>query len=232
VLPRLDKGVLIAIEGIDGAGKTTQAERIASCLSATGLPVLRTKEPTDGPWGRKLRASAHSGRLSAQEELALFVSDRKEHIQNVIGPALSSGKIVIVDRYYFSTVAYQGARGVSTEEILRLNEDFAPQPDLLVFLDVDPVVGLQRIFGRGDKGNHFEEEVTLQAAANVFRAMAFPFMLRISGTLPAEEITLAVLDRLYSGPLSTRDRADASVGLSSIGNDDIWMATFRASSKG
>ncbi|MCY1000161.1 dTMP kinase [Myxococcus sp. MISCRS1] len=216
----------MAIEGIDGAGKTTQAERLTTLLSAAGLDVVRTKEPTDGTWGRKLRESAQSGRLSAEEELAYFIKDRQEHVQKLLVPALAEGKIVIVDRYYFSTVAYQGARGLDPAELLRMNEAFAPLPDLLVIIDVAPKVGIRRIQERGDKGNHFEEEGNLNAVAKVFGEMDFNYLFRVDGEREVDDVTLSILDRLYSGLLSTRSIVSGGVrllkGRDAMSNDDLW----------
>ena len=73
-------GVLVAVEGIDGAGKTTQVERLTELFTREGYSVVRTKEPTDGPWGRKLRESATTGRLSPEDELDTFLRDRREHV--------------------------------------------------------------------------------------------------------------------------------------------------------
>ena len=86
----------------------------------------------------------------------IFLKDRREHVDQVIQPALDEEKVVILDRYYFSTAAYQGAHGADPEIILSRNEAFAPQPDLLVILDVSPQTGLQRIRERGDEPNKFE----------------------------------------------------------------------------
>lgn len=225
------RGVLVALEGIDGAGKTTQAARLADALSSGGHDVVRTKEPTDGTWGRKLRASALQGRLSAAEELRLFLKDRKEHVRTLIKPALEAGKIVIVDRYYFSTAAYQGARGMDPAELISLNEKFAPRPDLLIFLDVDPGVGIKRIGQRGDKANDFEQEDSLRAVAQIFRALDLPYMVRIDGTLPISDITSGVLELLYNGPLSTRDGDDVETYSPKHGriltNGDLWMETSK-----
>ncbi|HYH95388.1 dTMP kinase [Hyalangium sp.] len=201
----IPNGFLLAIEGIDGAGKTTQAGLLSARLTEAGIDVVRTKEPTDGPWGRKIRASAFEGRLSPSEELDYFIRDRREHVETLLKPSLREGKLVIVDRYYFSTIAYQGARGMDPEALLKLNEDFAPTPNLLVLLTVDPKIGLQRIRKRGDKANHFETETSLRKVASIFEQLSFSYLHRVNANLPPEDIAAGILDRLYSGPLSTCD---------------------------
>src|SRR3954465_15806456 len=89
------RGLLVAFEGIDGAGKTTQARRLRALLDQQGLAVLSTKEPTGGPWGVKIRGSAREGRLSAAAELEAFLEDRREHVAKELAPALSAGTVVI-----------------------------------------------------------------------------------------------------------------------------------------
>lgn len=232
VRKRLDKGVLVALEGIDGAGKTTQATRLRDLLGQDGLFVVASKEPTNGRWGTQLRQSAQLGRLSPEEELELFIRDRREHVDTLIAPALESGKVVIVDRYYFSTMAYQGARGMNPKRIQELNESFAPMPDLLVLIDVPPEVGLQRIRGRGDKENLFEGLNSLRAVAKVFDALELSNinMLRVDGTLPMEEVTRRIMDRLYSGLLSTRDGESSPrqrrKGDDQLSNDAVWASVL------
>src|SRR5689334_21201910 len=95
-------GFLIAIEGIDGAGKSTQAHHVQCALQDRKQRVIRTKEPTTGYFGQMLRDSALTGRLSIEEEVETFIKDRKQHVEEKINPALQEGMIVIVDRYYFS----------------------------------------------------------------------------------------------------------------------------------
>jgi dTMP kinase len=129
---------------------------VQSALAAKNWVVLRCKEPTTGKWGQVLRDSALTGRLSLEDEVETFIKDRKEHVSTVIEPALREGKTVIVDRYYFSNMAYQGARGFDPMELMRQNEAFAPEPDLLVLMDLSPEAGLQRIRTRGDRANLFE----------------------------------------------------------------------------
>lgn len=177
-----EPGFLIAIEGIDGAGKTTQAHFVQERLQTRKLPVTRTKEPTTGYWGQMLRDSALTGRMSIDEEVETFIKDRREHIERTIRPALELGHVVIVDRYYFSTVAYQGARGVDPARLMARNEAFAPEPDLLVILDVDPKVGLQRIRTRGDRANHFEKTGTLRKAREIFLSIRKPYLYKLDAT--------------------------------------------------
>lgn len=191
-------GFLIVIEGIDGAGKTTQASRIKEELSRRGLEVLLTKEPTPGTWGQMLRDSGKTGRLSAEAELQAFIEDRKEHVAHEILPALKAGKIVIVDRYYFSTAAYQGARGLDAQAIIRVNEEFAPEPDLLVIIDIDPEIGRSRIRGRGDVANKFETNQGLKKARSIFAEIQKPYVIRVDGRLAIEPITEQILERFQA----------------------------------
>lgn len=179
-------GFLIAIEGIDGAGKTTQAHFVQAKLQARKLVVIRSKEPTSGQWGQVLRDSALTGRLSLEDEVETFIKDRREHVERTIEPALRAGHVVVLDRYYFSTAAYQGARGVNPEELIRRNEVFAPEPDLLVLLDIDPKIGLRRIRTRGDRANHFEKTNTLRRARDIFNGINKPYLLKLDATQEPE----------------------------------------------
>jgi dTMP kinase len=112
--PRLiPGGFFIIFEGIDGTGKSTQLHLLAEKLKQLDYAVVSTREPTNGPYGKKIR-ELFVDRTAAtlEEELELFIADRDQHVQEVIAPALADGSIVICDRYYLSTVAYQGARGI------------------------------------------------------------------------------------------------------------------------
>ena len=181
-------GFLLVIEGIDGAGKSTQADMVAEVLRQRGFNVVRSKEPTDGKWGRMLRASATTGRLPIDEELRAFYEDRKEHVATLIEPSLAAGKVVILDRYYFSTAAYQGARGIDFQKILSENERFAPEPDLLVMLDIEPQSGRGRIHGRGDQTNEFEKNETLTRVRDIFLQIKKPYLIILDARKPKEEI--------------------------------------------
>lgn len=183
-------GLLIAVEGIDGAGKTTLARSLADRLRTSDVPVVLDKEPTAGPWGMKLRASAASGRLDPDEEVRLLLADRRQHVDEVIGPALARGEVVILDRYYPSMAAYQGAVGVPVSEILAANE-FAPEPDVTLVLDISPALGLARIRARGDAPNAFETEESLAACRELFLAMPLPSRQVIDAQRSADDVLRA-----------------------------------------
>ncbi len=185
-------GVLVAVEGIDGAGKTTQIRRLEAWLGDRGIAFVSSKEPTDGPWGAKIRHSAVAGRMSPEDELAAFVEDRREHVANLVEPALAAGKVVLIDRYFLSTVAYQGARGLAPERLLRENA-FAPTPDILVILDIEPSLGLRRVQQRGDRADLFEREDELQKAREIFLALNMPNQHILDGSKDPSEITAAIV---------------------------------------
>lgn len=166
---QLKKGRLIVVEGIDGAGKSTQVKRLAEALRAAGRTVVVSREPTDGPWGKKLRASASTGRMSPDEELHAFIEDRRQHVAELIQPALDRGDDVLLDRYYYSTIAYQGIRGGDVAAIRSANEAIAPKPDLVLLIDFDPQLALSRISqSRGEVPNEFEKLDQLQAIRRIF----------------------------------------------------------------
>ena len=164
----MDRGLFIVIEGIDGTGKSSQVKRLGQWLAAQGRDVVLSREPTDGPWGKKVRETAATGRLSPEDELNYFLNDRRQHVAELIEPSLAAGKVVILDRYYFSTMAYQGARGFDPAEIRRQNEVFAPVPDLLLILDLDVDTALGRIGSRGDRANEFEKRGNLERCRAIF----------------------------------------------------------------
>ena len=193
----MNHGLFIVIEGIDGTGKSTQASRLGEWFRAQGREVVVSREPTAGPWGKKVRESAASGRLSPEEELEYFLNDRRQHVEELIAPSLAAGKVVILDRYYFSTMAYQGARGFDPSEIRCQNEAFAPVPDRLLILDLDVDSALERIGARGDTANEFEKRENLERCQEIFLSLRGEDFVRVidsHGTLDevAERIRQAV----------------------------------------
>ncbi len=198
------RGKLILFEGIDGAGKTVQQERSARWLSSKGYPVLTLCEPTHGPAGLKLRRSAAHGRLTPEEELNLFLEDRRWNVETNIIPALQAGKMVLLDRYYLSSMAYQGARGLDPEMIRRKNEAFAPKPDLILLLDLEPDIALERIKrNRGELPNLFEKRDYLHRVRQIFLSLKDPQLVRIDAARSVEEVWREVQGALEASLDST-----------------------------
>lgn len=186
-----NRGTLITIEGIDGVGKTTHAKMLADFLSGRGLDVVQLREPTNGFWGKKIKNLTKHGRnVTPKEECQWFLKDRMEDVQNNISPALKNGKIVIMDRYYYSTMAYQGALGLDVNKIREENEKFAPKPDLVIILDVPPEVGLARITNnRKEELNYFETMDYQSKVRELFLSMkSYDNVQILNGNRSLEEI--------------------------------------------
>jgi len=185
----LSRGVLIVFEGIDGTGKSTQVALLSSSLKKEGYDVITTREPTDGKYGRRIR-TLYSNRLSVsrEQELDLFLCDRREHVKEVIGPSLALKRIVLCDRYFLSTAAYQGASGFDPLDIIERNS-FAPMPDLALLLEISPEESIRRITEkRGDLLNDFEQLESLKQVDAIFRAMQLPCIRRIDASKAVEKI--------------------------------------------
>lgn len=140
------KGFFICLEGIDGCGKTTQAKLLVKRLKMEGYNALYTAEPSRGKIGSFIRRYClHGGkRLAITVEALLFAADRIEHLNNEVIPALKEGKIVVSDRYLYSSLAYQGAAGLDMGWIRQVNLH-ALTPDLAILVDVAPEVAMQRL---------------------------------------------------------------------------------------
>jgi dTMP kinase len=141
-------GVLICIEGIDGCGKTTHARRLVRSIRKMGFKAAYTTEPTDGLYGRIIKQrilDTNEGIPNAIVAL-LFAADRLDHLEKRIRPLLNKGMIVICDRYLHSSIAYQGAIGLDIEWVRAINR-YAVNPELAIYIDVSPEIGLKRIAG-------------------------------------------------------------------------------------
>lgn len=191
--PRLlDRGILVAIEGIDGAGKTTQTHLLISDLLEKGYSAVPFKEPTDGRWGKKIKDLVANGRsITPKEECELFVRDRMDDVRYNIRPALEKRMIVVMDRYYYSNMAYQGALDLDMDEIREINEEFAPIPDLMVILDIPPNVGISRIMDkRNDHPNHFEGFEYLEKVREQFdRMRSYANVQKVDGSSTIEVVS-------------------------------------------
>ncbi len=191
----------MVLEGLDGAGTTTQAELLAQALRDRGATVCRTAEPTDGPLGRVLRSHVR-GEISLGPLTAAltFTADRADHLERTIRPALARGEWVVSDRYLLSTVGYQGAEGVDREWILEASKGFDP-PDLTVYLDVPAAVLAERL-ARRERTDRYEG-ADLSDSLRTAYAESID-LLRIrghrieteDGTLESHEVLERILARL------------------------------------
>lgn len=146
-------GVFITFEGGEGAGKSTQARRLAERLREAGRAVVLTREPGGSAWAERVReALLRDGgrRLDPTDQAILFAAARADHVETLIAPALAAGKVVICDRFFDSTEAYQGSAGASAGllALLRAIAAGSLRPDLTLILDLPPRVGLERARGR------------------------------------------------------------------------------------
>jgi len=197
--PRLKKGVLIVLEGIDGAGKTTQARLLTRRLARKGYSAAYFREPTLGRWGREIREKARfSDSLTPDEELELFEKDRRDNVKRNLRPALAKKKVIVLDRYFYSTMAYQGAKGLDPGRIRRTNERFAPPADLVFILDLGARRGLARIAGRKRKDKLFERERYLGRVRAIFRSLKGRKFIPIDASRPPEEVFDLISARVLS----------------------------------
>ena len=159
------RGFLV-LDGVNGAGKSTLLEQIKQIVAQANRPMLSTREPGATAVGSTIRSLVLNSqeRLSPEAELFLFAADRAEHVTKVIQPALQKKQIVLCDRYFYSTEAFQGyGRGLNLKAVQSANELAVKDclPDLVVLLDLDPATGLRRTKSRGDSvtgRDSFEEE--------------------------------------------------------------------------
>ena len=165
---------LIVLEGLDGAGTTTQTKRLVAHLQAQGRAAHATREPSDGPIGKLIREMLTGGHAVEGEPLsqstfgALFAADRLDHLQREIEPQLAAGVLVVSDRYYHSSLAYQGT-GADRDWILALNTR-ARRPDLTIFLQVRPEVAAARRVAAGRVQELFEDLRMQEAVAAGYAA--------------------------------------------------------------
>jgi dTMP kinase len=191
------RGFFLALEGLDGVGKTTQAKLLAQALQSRGWKVVLTREPTHGPYGQRLRQILQQGRrnLSPAEELVLFIADRREHVTQVILPALAAGHIVITDRYFYSSLAYQGALGLDPEEIRSQHAAFAPTPDLVIILSLPLPQILARLALRVNQpADAFEKAEYLEKVGKIYAALSGPHLHCLDARGSAEEVHQVLLD--------------------------------------
>lgn len=183
------KGKFIVFEGIDGSGKGTIIGMAAEFLGGCGVPAEKiaiTKEPTTGKFGKKIReilSGNEPPEAHSEELLKLYVEDRRTHVKTAIEPAVLSGKIVLCDRYKYSTIAYQCAQGIQLEQTIEPSAPF-PIPDLTIILDIPVPQALERITNdaRRARLEKFEQQQFLETVRQNF--------LRLPQLLPEENIQI------------------------------------------
>lgn len=189
--------LFIVFEGIDGSGKTSISEMLKEYCRNKGIPALKIQEPTEGTWGKKIRQLLKTEDASPDELLQLFLKDREDDVVNNIQPSLDAKKLIILDRYYFSNAAYQGAMGIPPVHIIKENQKRKfPEPDRIYCMDIDPELALQRISGRN--GNEqveiFEKADFLKKVSGIYRSIADTRFKFLDGSKSINEILNIIID--------------------------------------
>lgn len=195
------KPLFIVLEGLDGSGQSTQAALLKKFLEKMKYKVLLTKEPTlDSRSGRKIRmALEHKIKLESKELQYLFTKDRALHLKKTILPALKQGKVVISDRYFFSTFAFGAASGVDLEYLIDQNKKFL-HPDMTFILDVNPRTSISRIEKRGNPKELFEKLEKLSRVRRFYVSFTKKFenVYMIDGEKSVQEVFKQIKRRIIS----------------------------------
>ena len=199
----LSKSVFIVMEGIDGSGQDTQADRLQTYLISRGANVIRTAEPTDGYVGKMIRQILSGERVNPGAVVIqrMMVKDRGIHLSKTIQPHLSVKGAVVCVRYLYSTLVYGEADGIPYQDLWNMNKNFL-RPDLTIYLDLNPKVSLQRVLdrarGSGKSLDIFEkEEFLIKVRENFLKLLAyFPEMVKIDASGTPDEVHQRILNHL------------------------------------
>ncbi|MBS7287262.1 MAG: dTMP kinase [Candidatus Freyarchaeota archaeon] len=186
----MKRGVLIVLEGIDGAGKTTHAKLLTEWLREEGYIVSLTKEPTSGEIGSLIRKQLQRRVFHPATLALLFAADRLEHAESELKPRIEAGEVIVSDRYVESSICYQAAEGVDVEWIEDINK-WALNADLTILLDVDAQTAMERM---GSKfKDKFEEESFLERVRKIYleRAKEKGYLV-IDATPPVEDVQMKI----------------------------------------
>lgn len=196
--------MLVAVEGLDGSGKSTLARNLKGMLDREGVDAILTSEPTNGPIGRAIKAYlGGEGERDIVLEALMFAADRIWHLHHLVMPALEEGRLVVTDRYKYSSLAYQGGGEISRGWVEEINR-FAPEADLALFLDVDPEICMRRLEETGRKASRMESlEIQWEIYRRYLDLVEEGRLVRIDGRedeeTVAEEAFKIILERLKRG---------------------------------
>lgn len=186
-------GAFFVFEGIDGAGKSSVCRRVKAELESRGREVVLTAEPTHEGIGKFIRDGS-AGDISQRTEALLFCADRNDHTEKIDG-WVSEGKVVLCDRYFASTVAYQSSKleGDATDRdwLIGINEQFIQKPDATILLDIDPEVGLGRVDTRGEEVSKFEKRDFLEQVRSGYLRLADEYGFRVVDASRGEDEVFA-----------------------------------------
>jgi len=194
--------LFIVFEGIDGSGKSTQAAMLNDYFNSNNINSTLMMEPTDGKWGREIRNILKGDVVPpAEEQLKLFLQDREDDAENNIRPALESLQSIVMDRYYYSNAAYQGAMGLDPELILEENKkrNF-PEPDRIYFIDILPEAAMERISIRNGSAQReiFEKQSFLEKVRDIFISMKDDKCIPVDGSGSAEDIHKKIIEDIIN----------------------------------
>ena len=189
--------MLINLEGIDGCRKSTQTKLLQKKLEKEGETVIILKEPTKEPHGQKLWDVLHGKRKATNEEiLEFFLLDRKQHVDEKIQPALNNGTVVLMDRYYYSSMAYQVAGGLDVEYV-RNKHEFAPNPDIVLIFDLPVSTALERVQGHS-KADEFEKKEHLEKVREAYLNLENDPLVRIVDSTRTPKVIFEEVWKLVS----------------------------------
>ncbi len=192
-----EQRVFICIEGLDGSGKTTQAKRLVRALRRKGFDVAYTTEPTAGKVGKLIRRFVldREKRIPTALEALLFAADRVDHVESEVKPLLKQGKIVICDRYVYSTLAYQGAAGLDLGWIDTINQ-YALKPNVTLFIDVPVNVVVKRF---KKKKTVMENRTNMEKVREIYLKLVKQQRLTfIDGDKPVAEVSKDISEKILA----------------------------------
>ncbi|ABJ79713.1 dTMP kinase [Leptospira borgpetersenii serovar Hardjo-bovis] len=193
---KIEKPIFVVFEGIDGSGKSTLCKSLTEKLTERGIPSVNFTEPTNFETGKYLRKFLRGEiDLERKEQIDAFLNDREESLRQNILPSLESGKNVLLDRYMYSTAAYQSGDDLLPETIIEKNlkKNFKI-PDLLFYLDLNPAIALERLSQRKENKERFETLAQLEKIRSAYNRILPKETIRIDGVKGPDEIVQECLE--------------------------------------